>query len=959
MKKFRGLVILLLVAVLSMAIMACDPTDDPGKKDDPPGKTPEQIASEQRVSAFIDAVAQLPTLANLKLEDKAKVANANNIQYAALNADEKKLTTVIMAFNTLDTLNQRILVLEAEAADTKIVDFLAAVTALPAVGAVAIENEAKVLELLGQWNEVGYFTSAEKNDRVDMIAAGAKLNSLKDRIDVLKAEKALADAKTALLAKLSTEFAKYSQSAYETADWTELKGYYDEAVATVNGFEIIQDVTDYDIATVDDLIPCRAVLFANMANVVTIAKLLQEDKEKMLTRINAAQSEFIRINYAQENWGDLLGIFEDAKAEIIASSSRNFVNNYSVTALRAAAQLIETLDPYGDGTQVAANGQIRVSTNGADLEMGRGANNSDARFFGLYDDVDYLLIKVYEKHLNTATLTYSSEWSFAFASEFRWTWNNRTQNSVAPAPPNPDATGTALTNWQNSGTLTATTITGDTYRVYGGTTDAANTVYTAISASGITLLQNLLGTARYNADAAGDVRYGVSATLVPKMSEEQTTGSSLESNIINSDNNAWGRTHADIVAATTTLNGLIDAVGAVGDMAYTQAKFTALDNATKALDALSPIQFTLVDIARVNRLNDELWPAFEGVELTAVQAFVNQVPTQTTINGINNTMPIDDLIEFMLDVVDLQNFLEANRILAYTQNVSFKSTFDAQKTLLSNAMTKVLSCMSDDDRREALFKLAMDAIGDIIDVSVTGLKARITEAKNQYADLSADSKAKQKIKDLKTVLDNKDRLYTIDEGRVKLPSGADPGGTSNSNVLFRVSTNGFELCRGTSAPYITEVMYVRGVQVAVYRGSATNALIASGDEKPLGYFWIVYNIWANASPWGQMRMSQNPQDVNAYPVTGNFTTISGEPNPAFLNSMGAVNDMYHDGISNTANNAGFQRLISRTTGLIWENRMDFKFTARYVAFPPESNSKYKTGDWSLITNAKSVLYTAS
>jgi len=130
---------------------------------------------------FLDIVAQLPSLAVIRIEDEPKVLEVIAL-YTIMTSEDKNGAHIQIAWATLNALKERIEELKMQLRQEAVDDFLARVNAHPEPDAITTANELSILEAEKYYNAL----NPEDKERDEVKAALAKIKALKERIEELK-----------------------------------------------------------------------------------------------------------------------------------------------------------------------------------------------------------------------------------------------------------------------------------------------------------------------------------------------------------------------------------------------------------------------------------------------------------------------------------------------------------------------------------------------------------------------------------------------------------------------------------------------------------------------------------------------------------------------------------------------------------------------------------------------------
>ena len=707
MKKLRGLLLLVLVALMSVAVMACDPPEPtPGPND----------GISDAAAAFITEVNALPAESALELSNEAAVQSVQN-KYDALSATDKLADEVKTAKEKLEKLSSKIESLKTakNAADAKV--FIDAVNALPTVEALELTNEPAVVAAKTLYNALSNTARAVTG----VSDASTKLTALETQITALKAKKVLIDARAAVVADIQAEINKRPQADFETADWTTIQAYLQEAVTALEACATVADISAYD----KDV---KGTVINNISNILTKAQKLQAAKADKLAEISRVQALYLQANYSSSVWTTVSGYFTTAISDVNALTSVSTVIAYDIswikTTLDSGDPEVAPL-PVFDG---AAGGDVSASTALSDGQLVVSAGNINrgtATFFATYDAVESLQVNVYVKKLNETNLTYASEWELAFASKFTWTWTNRSSNSTPKLPPI-GLNETEQTTWKNLGKMTYTNMAGTTH-------ETAEVAYTAFSVSAATVLRNILGS-NYKED--GTEKYSITTTIVTTLAN--ANGCSVMSVQKNSDNAAWGKDHDRIIAATTTFDNAITAIGTV---AYTQAKLDLIVAAEGLYNNLDAVQKVLADAANIELqgLRDD----FDDLEEAAVDALVLQIGEIVTATGGITPTSDETVVAALMSKVNAASAVYGDVILATTKTLYATELGDINAIISAARAAIATTPITAERLTELEFIAAVDGIADfttLAQADAANARPKIFNAIDLFEVLSGPSR---------------------------------------------------------------------------------------------------------------------------------------------------------------------------------------------------------------------------
>jgi len=663
---------------------------------------------------FLTAFGRLPSENDIGIGNKNAVTAAKN-QYLLLNADAKSYPNVETANTAIDSLLTKIETLSVAA-------FINAVNnELPGESTVTVADKPGVAAATTLYNGL----SADSKALANVVAAYNKITALSLKI-----------AKLELIAKIDAEFAKYPRTNYLDAELEELDGLYEGAMTVIDGFTVIASVNGYNTTT----------LFNAIKAVKTKEAVLGEALTKVRAEVAALRAVYNwENNYSAENWLLLKGVFDKAESDVEELQTLAAIEEYSVASVKSAADLVAKLDPFRAGTassQTVANAQYGDPTGGT-LTMGRTNSDTGGRMWGVYADVDYLLVNVYAKIFDTTTLEHSAEWAVVGQLKFHWIW--RTQpagNTFTNTTTNELATWGWLVSvkfgeeleYNISGT-TLTVPTGKGLRLYGGNgfTAAAEGYqcsYTNIGFSPTGMLQYAHGS-----DYRSSNLYSITTTLITK--KGTTYGNSVESVRRNPTNAVWGSEDPLVTAITTFTNRVND----IGEVGYTQSSLDKLLAADRAYMALTHTHTVQMERTAAKKIElGEKWDDFADAEEKYIDDFlalVSDVAQDTP--GITAGSDPEDVSEF-LDLYNRINTVYNAEILAPT-----KTTYAIQLAgipkILGDARQALLGTGYAEARlNELAFIGAVESIGGIPNVKFDEFtKVKIDYAKSLYAKLSGAS----------------------------------------------------------------------------------------------------------------------------------------------------------------------------------------------------------------------------
>ncbi|MCL2797755.1 MAG: hypothetical protein FWD58_06850 [Firmicutes bacterium] len=610
--------------------------------------------------AFIRAVDALPSQIGVKIPDKAAVDAALAL-YAGLPDAAKELKSVADAHAAATALLAKIAELEDAQILAEASVFINAAIALPSVETVTTAFKPAVEAARTLWE--GLSIAAKLVE--DVLDAYNTVEALLAKIDEIEATQAFSEARATLLLEINALFAACNEADYFSEQWEELSGYYNGAIDTINGFTTFAQVQSYNASA-------KPALLAAISGVATKAQFVSAARSMKIAEGAALLAgRYLRADYSASNWATLSGYFTSAYAQVNALTTFNDIEAYSFAWVTPLADAIAKLPPFGTKDDADSQfGKARAETvhsGSGTIEMGR-VNDASGRFFGTYDEVDYLLVNFYGRALDEETLTYGEE-QLLFASRFTWQWTYpRLQKSVAPNYPGPYPWSIPGSTYDCYGTLQATTIAGDAVTIY--SSQIFNNIY-CTSVTVTAMLQRILGPA-YVSGKVADI--SLSCRLVPF--EYNDWGLGVESKRMRSTHAAWvGNIDPRVSAATTGFDNLVSYIGTVGNMAYNQAKENALIAAETHYSNLSPLQKTLVNPATLTLLG-QLRTEFNRLEGLAVTALLNVIPgIETKTPTITALTPESQVIEFSITVKNA----EAAFITL------LPSTFDAYPVQLTRA----------------------------------------------------------------------------------------------------------------------------------------------------------------------------------------------------------------------------------------------------------------------------------
>lgn len=159
----------------------------------------------------------------------------------------------------------------------------------------------------------GYLNSAitNINNSASLEAINSVVTTAKANMDSVEKLPDLSAAKASAIEELNSYYATFDEEDYSQENWTILTGYLNSGIENVNN-AVSEEAIEAAVTTAK----------ANM-NSVEVNVDLTEDKNTAIAELTSHYETFVQSEYTAANWGVLIGIYETAKTNVEAATTKN------------------------------------------------------------------------------------------------------------------------------------------------------------------------------------------------------------------------------------------------------------------------------------------------------------------------------------------------------------------------------------------------------------------------------------------------------------------------------------------------------------------------------------------------------------------------------------------------------------------------------------------------------------
>ncbi len=182
---------------------------------------------------------------------------------------------------------------------------------------------------------VDVLTTLEEVDDFDVEQVEIAVSAVPDLEE--EAAAALAAAKAAKKDELDAILGGLDEADYSEANWDEIRQIIEDAKAAVDALSTIKDVEDYGLDTTIEAVEAVETL-AEIA-----ARELEEAKDaKLLALDGGLLAGYAESDYYPDEWTELTGIIEAAKAEVESAESLEQVNAVVIAVVKSDCDGVQT-----------------------------------------------------------------------------------------------------------------------------------------------------------------------------------------------------------------------------------------------------------------------------------------------------------------------------------------------------------------------------------------------------------------------------------------------------------------------------------------------------------------------------------------------------------------------------------------------------------------------------------------